>query len=280
MSKRWTAAVVGVMVVALVDAVGLAGVTGRTRADPSSSWVADATEFAVRGTPFQITPFPPPPPPPPAVCTPGSLIRGVNVGSTKVVAFSFDDGPWPTNTRAVMSAFEARGLRATFFWPGINVNAYPDIARDVVTRGHEVGNHSQTHVYSPSTIAREIPIANATIARVTGVTPVLFRSPGLTQSDTIQSALAVYGMCNIFTTVVLGDHLMPRRSASTLCSSFANTLHPGEIVLLHDGGSHTPTVQAVPCMLDTALRRGYQIVTVGQLLRLGVPYSGPRPRTS
>lgn len=243
--------------------------------------VADVGAAAVRGPMIQLTPLPPPPEPEPEPepqCVPGSLVRGVDTGGVKVIAFSFDDGPWPTNTRAVMSAFEARGLRATFFWIGVNVSQYPDIAREVVARGHEVGNHSMTHCYSPTTLSTEIGPANDLIERTTGIRPALFRSPGLTQGDVIQYALAMHGMCNVFTTVVLGDHLSPRRSAATLCNSFANTLHPGEIVLLHDGGSHRQTVDAVPCMLDTALRRGYRIVTVGELLGMGTPYSGPRPK--
>ncbi len=271
---RWAQAIAGVLAVALVPS------TPPISAEfTSSSFVADATAVAVRGERFQLTPSPGPPSasfppvPPPAGCTPGALVRGVNTGGARVVAFSYDDGPWPVYTRGVMDAFEARGLRATFFWIGSNVATNPDIARDVVARGHEVGNHSMTHVYSPSTIAREIPVANSTIQRITGVRPSLFRSPGLTEGGVIQSTLAANGMCNIFTTVELGDWYMPRRTASRLCSAFANTLHPGEIALLHDGGTHAQTVAATPCMLDVALQRGYRIVTVGGLLQLGTPYS-------
>lgn len=72
----------------------------------------------------------------------------------------FDDGPWPGHTQAIMDAFEARYPRATFFMVGSNAKYYPNIARDVVRRGHEVGNHSETHsYYSDSKIAPEIGVA-------------------------------------------------------------------------------------------------------------------------
>ena len=219
-------------------------------------------------------------PPRPTLCAPGSLVRGVDVGSQKVMAFSFDDGPWPSNTQNIMSTFESHGLHATFFMIGNNVRNYPDIARDVVARGFEVANHSMTHQYSPSIIASEIGPTNDLIGRITGVKPELFRSPGLTEGRVIQDTLRSVGMCNVFDSIDLRDWVTPRRTSSELCSSFKATMHPGEIVLLHDGGSHRQTVDTVPCMLDAAIARGYQVVTVGELLLMGYPYErAPALRT-
>jgi len=238
----------------------------------SLSTGAHAFEPAVRGERTQLVPLPPPP----KICDPGAFIRGVDVGDRKLVAFSFDDGPWPVNTQAVMATFEAHNATATFFMIGNNVQRYPDIARDVASRGFEIGNHSQTHVYRPSTIAAEVSVANETIRRATGVTPKLFRSPGLTEGSVIQAALAAQGMCNIFTTTDLGDWKSPRASSSVLCRRFASSLHNGEIVLLHDAGSHSATVQAIGCMLDVAAQRGFTVMSVGSLLAAGTPY-GNRP---
>ena len=72
---------------------------------------ATATSPAVRGTAFQLVEQHPLP----SVCQPGSRVRGVDVGTRKIVAFSFDDGPWPSYTERIMASFESRGLRATFF---------------------------------------------------------------------------------------------------------------------------------------------------------------------
>ncbi len=227
---------------------------------------------AVRGAMTQVRALPP-------ICTPGELVRGVDVGSRKLTAFSFDDGPWPGATKQIMTKFEARGARATFFVIGKMVNEYPEITKDIVGRGHAIGNHTMTHSYDPVRIASEVAATNKLLADLTGVAPVIFRSPGLTKDDRIQSELAARGMCNIFTTAILGDVDLPRPSPADLCSRFAANLHPGQITLLHDGGGdHQATVDAVDCMLDVAVRRGYTLLTVPELLVQGTHYSGPRPR--
>ena len=138
--------------------------------------------------------------------------------SQPFVAFTFDDGPWPTNTADVMKRFEQYGWPATFFMIGVNVQCYPDIARSVVARGFGVAAHSMTHTYGVSTIAHEVEPTAALIQSVTGVRTSWFRSPGLTQSSTIDQAVYTAGMCNISTGSDLGDWVSPRASASTLCS--------------------------------------------------------------
>lgn len=199
-------------------------------------------------------------------CASGSPIRSVRT-SKKIVAFTFDDGPWPTNTKAIMSSFEKYNWRATFFMIGNNVKKYPAIARDVVSRGHTVGNHSMTHQYSSSVIVSEMTPTTSLIKNTTGVKTTFFRSPGLTLSSSINSGAFTRGMCNISTNYDLGDWRSPRATASTLCSRFKQSLKPGSIVLLHDGGSHSQTVAAVPCMLSYVKSQGYEVVPLGALLR-------------
>jgi peptidoglycan-N-acetylglucosamine deacetylase len=242
---------------------------------------------ARRGGRLQLTPTSPPPPsttlPPLEPCQPGSLVRSVDTAGVPLVTFTFDDGPSPANTRPIMDAFSARGLTATFFVIGNNVREYPSIAREVADRGFLLANHTVTHRYTPSIIAREIGPMNDIIRPYTGRRPVYFRSPGLTQGSVIQSTLASYGMCNVFTSVDLRDWVSPRRSAGDLCSAFSRTLRPGMIVLLHDGGPRRPTTTAVPCMLDSALARGYRVVGLGELMASGravTGFAGTGPRIS
>ena len=203
-------------------------------------------------------------------CTDGRPIRSVQTNQN-LVAFTFDDGPWPSHTRNIMTRFEAYGWRASFFMIGQNIRNHPEIAREVVQRGHLVANHSMTHQYSPSIIAAEVAPTRQLIRDVTGVWTTYFRSPGLTPSSDIDQAVFRAGSCNISTDVNLGDWVSPRASASTLCSRFKNALHPGMIVLLHDGGSHQPTVDAVPCMLEHVRAMGYTVVSLADLLARGTP---------
>jgi peptidoglycan/xylan/chitin deacetylase (PgdA/CDA1 family) len=252
---------------------------------------AAAASGATRGAAVQQTPLPELPPPPawsdPAWqtgavqgCVPGHYVRGVNTGGEKLVTFTFDDGPDPRYTVPIMDAFAERGLTATFFMIGINLRAYPTVGRSVVERGFAVGSHSVTHRYGWANISGEVAPMNDVIAEVLGVRTPYFRAPGLGDGPPIDAALARAGMCHLSTDVVLGDHITPRRSAATLCATFAERLKPGTIALLHDGGTHEPTAQAVPCMLDVAAAMGYRVVSLAELLNAGVPYEGRRWNTS
>lgn len=240
-------------------AAGPVGADGIDRVQPADP---GALAPAERGERQQLVE-----PPPGPRCTPGTIVRKVDT-TQKVVAFSFDDGPVRA-TRTVMDKFERRGLRTTFFMIGIQVSLYPDIAREAVARGFEVANHSVTHSYSPTTMASEVRPANDLLERITGARPALFRSPGLKISATVQEALAREGMCNVFANDLTGDAAMPRPDAATVCARFARQLRPGSIVLAHDGANHPQTIAAIDCMLDVARVRGFEVVTVSELLTRG-----------
>jgi len=217
-----------------------------------------------RGPSTQVTPVPPPP----RACQPGELIRDVQT-QEKVFALTFDDGPWPVNTQAIMNILRSRGYesKATFFMVSNNLQYYSTIGKEVKNRGYLIGNHSKTHAtYNPSSIAAEIAPAQTDFKNILGVSPYYFRSPGLTQGEVIQSTLAVLGMCNIFTDTDLRDYISPRISPAEIVSNFSRTLNPGTITLLHDGGSHSNTVAAIHGILDVAESRGYRLITLPELL--------------
>ncbi len=203
------------------------------------------------------------------VCS-STPIRSVET-SQKVVALTFDDGPWPVNTQSVMNHLEAYNAKGTFFMVSNNVLQYSAIAQDVYRRGHEVAGHAKTHAYyTDSKIAAEIAPSGRDIYDVIGqgVQIWAFRPPGLTQGPNIDKTVAAYGLCNIHTDYDIGDWKSPRISSATICDRFKRSLHPGYISLLHDGGSHTQTVNAMPCILSYAQSQGYQFVTVSQLLNM------------
>lgn len=190
--------------------------------------------------------------------------------SQKVVAMTFDDGPWPVHTDAIMNHLATYGARSTFFMVSNNALKYPDIAQRVYMRGHEIANHAKTHAsYNPSVIATEFSQANQDFFRVLGIFPWVVRPPGLTRGTAIDNYVASRYVCNVHTDNDLGDWKSPRASAATLCARFKQQLHPGYIALLHDGGTHAETVKAVPCMLAYAKSQGYKFMTVTQILNTG-----------
>ncbi|MEM1426069.1 MAG: polysaccharide deacetylase family protein, partial [Cyanobacteria bacterium P01_H01_bin.130] len=112
----------------------------------------------------------------------GKVIYGGGLSNTdKVIALTFDDGPWPETTAAVMNLLKEHGGKGTFFVVGNLVQRYPDLVKRMVEEGHEVANHTWSHrlAYSPPTIAaQEIENATATIARHTGFSTRIYRPPG------------------------------------------------------------------------------------------------------
>lgn len=198
-------------------------------------------------------------------CKPGALVRSVQTNKPHV-ALTFDDGP-DHQTTAIMDALDQRGVKATFYMVGAMLRQNPQIARDVVGRGHLIGNHSMSHQYSPSIIASEIEPMNQLVQSITGVRPATFRSPGLTEGSVIQQRLAETGQCNVFTRFDIGDWKSPRISAAQICANIRNNVRAGDILLLHDGGSHAPTVQAAQtCIVESIAAKGLEIVPESDLL--------------
>lgn len=99
------------------------------------------------------------------------------------VLLSIDDGPDPDDTPAILDALDAADARAVFFVIGEKVRAHPELAREIVARGHELGNHTMTHpqksmwALGPRRTRREIADCQREIEAATGVRPRWFRAP-------------------------------------------------------------------------------------------------------
>jgi len=97
------------------------------------------------------------------------------------IALTFDDGPHPVSTRRVLDILDSNGVKGTFFALGEKVRANPSTAREIVTRGHELENHSFSHpIFSKidtKSQANQIEATNKIIKDVTGETPKYFRKP-------------------------------------------------------------------------------------------------------
>lgn len=211
-------------------------------------------------------------PPRSRLYTPGSLIRRVETDKP-YISFTFDDGPWPVNTTAIMDHFADFGLegKATFFQVGNNVENHLAIAKEVRDRGYTIGNHSMTHsFYKSRKIAKEIEPTQDLMQELLGIRPKFFRSPGLTQGIAIQRELKRLNMVNIFTDSDINDWSAPRISSKQIAANFDANKRYGQFVLLHDGGDHKKTVDAVPRMLEIALNAGYTVVSANTLLKSGV----------
>ena len=202
-----------------------------------------------------------------------------------LLALTFDDGPDPKWTPAILDILKKENVPATFFIIGKNGQAYPDLVRRIVDDGHELGNHSFTH---PN--LGEIPLSltelelNATqrlIESEVGRSTVLFRPPyfGDAEADKpqeVEPALVAQRLGYIMVGVridpddwqlpVTADQIVQRTLDRALDS---NPETRGQVILLHDsGGDRSATVEALPRLIHELKARGFQFVNVSDLAGL------------
>ena len=189
--------------------------------------------------------------------------------SGNYIAMTFDDGPHPQNTPRLLDMLRARNIKATFYVIGQSVNLYPQIVRRTVEEGHEIGNHSHTHrllsKLSDSEILADLGRCETAIVNAAGIKPRTMRPPygGLLQKQR-EMVHSQFGYPIILWSADPLDWKRPGPSVVT--SRILAQASAGGIVLAHD--LHGQTVDAMPATLDALLRRGYQFVTVSQLLAM------------
>jgi peptidoglycan/xylan/chitin deacetylase (PgdA/CDA1 family) len=176
---------------------------------------------------------------------------------------TIDDGP-SVDTAAMLDLLDAHDAKATFFVVAARAQARPELAREIVRRGHGLGNHSASHpsawfwVLGPRRMAREIEGAQATLRELTGVAPRWFR--------------AVVGMANPFVAASLARLSLARVAWSArgydavtadpakVVSRIERELAPGAIILMHEGAAHGRSVEALALLLQRLDARGYRTV--------------------
>lgn len=207
----------------------------------------------------------------PSVPPPGAQVSYSSVQTDqRVVAITFDDGPHPTQTPRLLKMLRDRNIKATFYVVGKNVKAYPHIIRQIVADGHEIGNHTWTHPsltsISDEQIRRELKTTADAISEAANYTPRTIRPPyGAINARVKELMFTEFGYPTILWSVDPQDWRKP--GVSVVTSRMVNAAHPGAILLAHD--IHASTIDAMPATLDQLLAKGYQFVTVSQLMNLG-----------
>ncbi len=186
-----------------------------------------------------------------------------------VVAMTFDDGPHPSLTPKLLDILKERNIKCTFFLIGQNVKAYPQIVRRILAEGHEIGAHTYTHCSltsrSDAQIRSELQRSEEVLMAAANYRPQLVRPPyGAINTRIKQLMFTEFGYSTIMWSVDPQDWRRP--GVSVVTSRLVNGAHPGAIMLAHD--IHPPTIQAMPGMFDQMLAKGYQFVTVSQLMNM------------
>ncbi|MEA5582303.1 polysaccharide deacetylase family protein [Nodularia harveyana UHCC-0300] len=201
----------------------------------------------------------------------GVTIKEVRLSpDKKVIALTFDDGPWPETTAQVLDILKKNNIKATFFVVGKNVKNYPHLAKRVIAEGHAIGNHTWHHWYhymNPKAAAYEIDHTTEVIYKTVGVKTNLFRPPG----GIMHNGVAAYARNNKYAVIMWSSDSLDysRPQVPNLINNVFRNAQPGGIVLLHDGGGNrSQTVQALPEIINKFRQQGYSFVTVPELLAM------------
>lgn len=195
-----------------------------------------------------------------------------------VLSLTFDDGPDPRYTPAVLDLLRRYDARATFFVVGANAAAHPDLVARMRAEGHEVANHTHDHAHLTEISNAEVRDQIARGRRVIGDAGArLLRPPVGRTSTSVAEVARSLGERQAFWSSCLEACL--HDGARVGGTGLGEALDPGAVVLAHDGGRvegrwaqeypRDQTVEALPHLLEALAARGLSSVPVGELVRSG-----------
>jgi peptidoglycan-N-acetylglucosamine deacetylase len=186
------------------------------------------------------------------------------------VALTFDDGPNPDATPAILDALASRDVRATFFVLGRHAEQWPEVVRRTADEGHQLGNHGyfhrKLHLKSPGYVRRDLELGTNAIESASGVRPRLFRAPHGFRSPWVTSIARSLGQRTVGWSLGVWDSARP--GTDVIADRVVHGVREGSILLLHDGDGYDPrgdrkqTAQAVPLIVDRLRDEGYRFVTI------------------
>lgn len=187
------------------------------------------------------------------------------------IALTFDDGPDPAVTPAVLDRLDRAGLRATFFCVGERVARHAALACEIVRRGHAIENHSQHHPaafgwYGWRRLCAEVDLAQRAIADATGQAPAFFRAPFGIRNPLVEPVLATRGLR--YASWTRRGYDTVERDASRIAGRLLRGLRAGDVLLLHDGvatgrrDDPAAMLEALDRVVDATARAGLTSVTL------------------
>ena len=204
-----------------------------------------------------------------------AIVRGPS--AARGVVLTFDDGPHPEHTRHVLDLLDERAAKATFFVIGRKVDAHPELVREIVGRGHEVGIHGWEHdrffaMRGPRRVRRDLERAIVSIEKATGKRPTLFRPPIGHTNPTIARIAELLDLTVVGWSVSAGDGVefsKPDAVARKISSGLAD----GAIVMLHDAaerGDRRPAAAvALPAIFEAIDANNLSVVQLSDWLAEG-----------
>lgn len=202
----------------------------------------------------------------------GKLVSHVET-QAPVIAITFDDGPTPGYTEWVLDVLAAKGVAATFFLTGAEIDANPELASAIVAAGHEVGNHTWSHpnmtLAGPGKAASEVDRTNDAIRRAGYEGEILFRPPYGKKLVFLPLHLQKTGQTTVMWDIEPESYGDIAASPERIVDHVLEKAKPGSILILHVMyTSREPTRQALPAIIDGLRERGFRFETVSGLMSL------------
>ncbi|SFL63328.1 polysaccharide deacetylase family protein [Pelosinus propionicus] len=192
----------------------------------------------------------------------------------KVVALTFDDGPYPPYTEQVLDVLKEYNVPATFFVVGKNVEKYPELVKRIADEGHQLGNHTYHHIdllkANRKVIAEEIDNTNQAILAAAGIKPRLMRPPHGFRDPVVMEMMAERNLKVVEWSVMSRDWTNP--GVDVIVERTVKGVKNGSIILLHDGDgitsqdSRMQSVEAARRIIQILSKQGYTFVTVDEIL--------------
>lgn len=187
----------------------------------------------------------------------------------KKVAISFDAAWGNEQTDHLLNILDEYNVKSTFFLVGQWVDNFPDSVKEIARRGHDVGNHSNTHPYmtklGESKLNEEIQECNKKVEALIGKTPTLFRAPYGDYNNAVVKAVKGNNMYCMQWDVDSLDWKDP--SPQQIVDNIMKKIKNGSIVLMHNGATNTP--EALPKVIEAIQAEGYEIVPISEILPAG-----------
>ncbi len=198
------------------------------------------------------------------------LVFCENRSAGKYIALTFDDGPHPTQTDEILAVLAQYDVKATFFPIGKNIIEHPDIERRVFEAGHEIGNHTYSHVtvsrLSNEKLQEEIEATATLLQEQCGWTPVLFRPPGGDISDSAIKLVNQLGYRYVLWSWRVDTRDWAAVSVDSVVKTVMDNVQDGDVILFHDYVvGKSPTAEALKILIPALQEQGYQFVTVSEL---------------
>lgn len=187
----------------------------------------------------------------------------------RALSISFDAAWGRANTEEILNILDRYDAKTTFFLVGFWAEKHPDLVAEIVSRGHEIGNHSATHPHmnslSEGQMAEELRRCSDLVASITGTPTTLFRPPYGEYNDSVIRVARREGYEAVQWNVDSLD--WKNISAEDMVRRCTKSVSPGDIVLFHNDSKYI--LEALPKILAYYTEAGYKIIPVSKLLLEG-----------